>query len=166
MVELSSWTKLNSCNCQELLINHLMALILPQLFVSCAVARPTFGFAAVYMTWVYNRTFKSFAGAPNSTDDLLLSDPAGTRQLRSRGCGPVEGHDGSPGESGGSVAQAERFLNLFHSLVTQAQLCLLAFPVGRPQALTAILSGLDCKLLNVLWMQISTETLQVLSDGL
>lgn len=80
------------------------------------------------MTRVYNRTFKSFAGAPNSTDDLLLSDPAGTRQPRPGGYGPVEGHDGSSRESGGSVAQAERFLNLFGDAGPAVPACFSSWP--------------------------------------
>lgn len=44
---------------------------------------------------------------------VFVTGSAGFRQPCPRGCGAVEGHDGSPRESGGSVAQAEPSLNSF-----------------------------------------------------
>lgn len=53
---------------------------------------------------------------------LLVPGAAGLRQLRPRGRGAVEGHHGSPGESGGGVAQGEPFLNILPRRTTDVPL--------------------------------------------
>lgn len=59
------------------------------------------------------RTFQRDATSRGMTAFLMfLAGSAGVWQPRLRGSGTVEGHNGSPGESGGRVAQVEPCLKL------------------------------------------------------
>lgn len=88
---------------------------------------------------------------------LFLAGSAGIRQPCPRSSGAVEGHDGSPRESGVCMAQAEHCLNLFSQRRLYARLTWCsraagpAFPVVRPQSCTPAESTLIDRTINY-WM--------------